>query len=148
MLEGTEDMTNLSYLNEVSLAVELSQSPNAEYPSSTRLQQLRQACCILFEHVIRAIPRSTPTLVSFWSQSIPSPLSRCIRPTWFKRMLASGKAMCVSTRPALIYLSTYQQCILFGYIQLEPHLFAIAEDAYRCMVRDKRNQTIIVSGER
>jgi myosin-5 len=32
-------------------------------------------------------------------------------------------------------------------VQLEPHLFAIAEDAYRCMIRDQRNQTIIVSGE-
>lgn len=31
---------------------------------------------------------------------------------------------------------------------LEPHLFAIAEDAYRCMIRDNKNQTIIVSGER
>ncbi|EPB90564.1 myosin ATPase [Mucor circinelloides 1006PhL] len=30
---------------------------------------------------------------------------------------------------------------------LEPHLFAIAEDAYRCMIRDNKNQTIIVSGE-
>lgn len=32
-------------------------------------------------------------------------------------------------------------------IQLEPHLFAIAEEAYRCMIRDGKNQTIIVSGE-
>ena len=31
--------------------------------------------------------------------------------------------------------------------ELEPHLFAVAEDAYRCMIRDKRNQTIVVSGE-
>ncbi|KAI9300839.1 P-loop containing nucleoside triphosphate hydrolase protein [Cunninghamella echinulata] len=30
---------------------------------------------------------------------------------------------------------------------LDPHLFAIAEDAYRCMIRDQQNQTIIVSGE-
>ncbi|KAK7207894.1 class V myosin [Myxozyma melibiosi] len=30
---------------------------------------------------------------------------------------------------------------------LEPHLFAIAEDAYRCMIRDEKNQTIVVSGE-
>lgn len=30
---------------------------------------------------------------------------------------------------------------------LEPHLFAIAEDAYRCMVTENRNQTIVVSGE-
>ena len=32
--------------------------------------------------------------------------------------------------------------------ELEPHLFAIAEDAYRCMIREQSNQTIIVSGER
>lgn len=31
--------------------------------------------------------------------------------------------------------------------ELEPHLFAIAEDAYRCMKRDNQNQTIVVSGE-
>ncbi|KAK9456339.1 P-loop containing nucleoside triphosphate hydrolase protein [Dipodascopsis uninucleata] len=31
--------------------------------------------------------------------------------------------------------------------ELEPHLFAIAEDAYRCMIRDSNNQTIVVSGE-
>ncbi|KAJ1914183.1 Myosin type-2 heavy chain 1 [Mycoemilia scoparia] len=31
--------------------------------------------------------------------------------------------------------------------ELQPHLFAIAEDAYQGMVRDKKNQTIIVSGE-
>lgn len=31
--------------------------------------------------------------------------------------------------------------------ELEPHLFAIAEEAYRCMIRDRRDQTIIVSGE-
>lgn len=31
--------------------------------------------------------------------------------------------------------------------QLEPHLFAIAEDAYRCMIRDAKDQTIVVSGE-
>ncbi|KAL1915213.1 uncharacterized protein VTP21DRAFT_7489 [Calcarisporiella thermophila] len=30
---------------------------------------------------------------------------------------------------------------------LPPHLFAIAEDAYRCMIREDKNQTIIVSGE-
>ncbi|KNE68519.1 hypothetical protein AMAG_12690 [Allomyces macrogynus ATCC 38327] len=31
--------------------------------------------------------------------------------------------------------------------ELEPHLFAVAEDAFRGMVRDKKNQSIIVSGE-
>ncbi|KAI9488412.1 P-loop containing nucleoside triphosphate hydrolase protein [Zychaea mexicana] len=31
--------------------------------------------------------------------------------------------------------------------ELEPHLFAIAEDAYRQMIREQQNQTIVVSGE-
>lgn len=31
--------------------------------------------------------------------------------------------------------------------ELEPHLFAIAEEAYRCMTREQINQTIVVSGE-
>ena len=32
--------------------------------------------------------------------------------------------------------------------ELEPHLFAIAEDAYTAMRKDGTGQTIIVSGER
>ncbi|KAJ3327689.1 Myosin type-2 heavy chain 1 [Blyttiomyces sp. JEL0837] len=31
--------------------------------------------------------------------------------------------------------------------ELEPHLFAVAEEAYRTMIREKKNQSIIVSGE-
>ncbi|TPX57088.1 hypothetical protein SpCBS45565_g08273 [Spizellomyces sp. 'palustris'] len=31
--------------------------------------------------------------------------------------------------------------------ELEPHLFAVAEEAYRSMIEDKKNQSIIVSGE-
>lgn len=31
--------------------------------------------------------------------------------------------------------------------ELEPHLFSIAEDAFRCMQRDNKDQTIVVSGE-
>lgn len=31
--------------------------------------------------------------------------------------------------------------------ELEPHLFAVAEDAFRSMQREKRNQSIIISGE-
>ncbi|CAI4238101.1 AIF_collapsed_G0000500.mRNA.1.CDS.1 [Saccharomyces cerevisiae] len=31
--------------------------------------------------------------------------------------------------------------------ELEPHLFAIAEEAYRFMVHEKANQTVVVSGE-
>ena len=31
--------------------------------------------------------------------------------------------------------------------ELEPHLFAVAEEAYRCMAQEGKNQSIIVSGE-
>ncbi|KAJ3288425.1 Myosin type-2 heavy chain 1 [Rhizoclosmatium sp. JEL0117] len=31
--------------------------------------------------------------------------------------------------------------------ELEPHLFAVAEEAYRALIRDKKNQSVIVSGE-
>ncbi len=31
--------------------------------------------------------------------------------------------------------------------ELEPHLFAISEESYRCMIREQKNQTIVVSGE-
>ncbi|OMJ18372.1 Myosin-2 [Smittium culicis] len=46
----------------------------------------------------------------------------------------------------------YSQDILEAYAgrmrgEMEPHLFAIAEDAYQGMIRDLKNQTIIVSGE-
>lgn len=32
--------------------------------------------------------------------------------------------------------------------ELEPHLFAIGEEAYSGMIRERGNQTVIVSGER
>ncbi|KAI8833690.1 P-loop containing nucleoside triphosphate hydrolase protein [Chytriomyces cf. hyalinus JEL632] len=31
--------------------------------------------------------------------------------------------------------------------ELEPHLFAVAEEAYRALIREKKNQSVIVSGE-
>ena len=59
----------------------------------------------------------------------------------------------------LIAVNPFQRVTLYGpeVIQaysgrrrgeLEPHLFAIAEDAYTAMSRDRMGQTIIVSGER
>lgn len=59
----------------------------------------------------------------------------------------------------LIAMNPFQRVTLYGpeIIQaysgrkrgeLEPHLFAIAEDAYTAMNRDGTGQTIIVSGER
>jgi len=59
----------------------------------------------------------------------------------------------------LIAVNPFQRVTLYGpeIIQaysgrrrgeLEPHLFAIAEDAYTAMRKDGMGQTIIVSGER
>lgn len=31
--------------------------------------------------------------------------------------------------------------------ELEPHLFAVAEEAYRAMMRGGKNQSVVVSGE-
>jgi len=50
-------------------------------------------------------------------------------------------------------VALYSQDIIQAYSgkrrgELEPHLFAVAEDAYRAMLRDNKNQTIVVSGER
>ncbi|RKO93119.1 P-loop containing nucleoside triphosphate hydrolase protein [Blyttiomyces helicus] len=49
-------------------------------------------------------------------------------------------------------LSLYGPEIMRGYSgqrrdQLDPHLFAVAEEAYRNMIKDNKNQSIIVSGE-
>lgn len=49
-------------------------------------------------------------------------------------------------------LNIYSSDIMRAYSgkrrgELEPHLFAIAEDAYRALIRDQKNQSIIVSGE-
>lgn len=58
----------------------------------------------------------------------------------------------IATNPFQRIDSLYTPDIIQAYSgkrrgELEPHLFAIAEDAYRCMLRDHNNQTIVVSGE-
>lgn len=58
----------------------------------------------------------------------------------------------IATNPFQRVDNLYTQDIIQAYSgkrrgELEPHLFAIAEDAYRCMLRDNKNQTIVVSGE-
>lgn len=58
----------------------------------------------------------------------------------------------IATNPFQKIDSLYSQDIIQAYNgktrgELDPHLFAIAEDAYKCMKRDNKNQTIVVSGE-
>lgn len=58
----------------------------------------------------------------------------------------------IATNPFQKVDQLYSQDIIQAYAgkrrgELDPHLFAIAEDAYRCMKEDGNNQTIVVSGE-
>ncbi|CUS20790.1 LAQU0S01e14708g1_1 [Lachancea quebecensis] len=58
----------------------------------------------------------------------------------------------IATNPFDRVEQLYSQDMIQAYAgrrkgELEPHLFAIAEEAYRLMKNDKQNQTIVVSGE-
>ncbi|CAK7901364.1 myosin-2 [[Candida] anglica] len=58
----------------------------------------------------------------------------------------------IATNPFQRIDQLYSQDIIQAYAgkrreESDPHLFAIAEDAYRCMKSDGENQTIVVSGE-
>lgn len=58
----------------------------------------------------------------------------------------------IATNPFQRIDQLYSNDIIQAYAgknrgELEPHLFAIAEDAFRCMKRDHKNQTVVVSGE-
>ncbi|OLL22261.1 Myosin-2 [Neolecta irregularis DAH-3] len=98
ILEATEDLTNLSYLNE----------PAVLNTIRTRYAQLQ--------------------------------------------IYTYSGIVLIATNPFQNMSQIYSQDIVQAYAgrrrgELEPHLFAIAEDAYRCMLRDNANQTIVVSGE-
>lgn len=98
LLEATEDLTNLSYLNEPAVL-----------------------------HTIRT------------------------RYTTARQIYTYSGIVLVAVNP-FIAVPLYSSEIVQTYAgrkkgELEPHLFAIAEDAYRCMIRDRRDQTVIVSGE-
>ncbi|ODQ52439.1 hypothetical protein SAICODRAFT_128837 [Saitoella complicata NRRL Y-17804] len=97
ILEATEDLTNLSYLNE----------PAVLHTIKTRYSQLS----IYTYSGIVLIAANPFAPVSLYGQEIV-------------QMYAGRRRG-----------------------ELEPHLFAIAEDAYRCMLRDETNQTVVVSGE-
>ncbi|KAH9816800.1 myosin-2 [Melampsora americana] len=98
LLEATEDLTNLSYLNEPAVL-----------------------------HTIRT------------------------RYTTARQIYTYSGIVLVAVNP-FIAVPLYSSDIVQAYAgrkkgDLEPHLFAIAEDAYRCMIRDRRDQTVIVSAK-
>ncbi|KAG0240728.1 P-loop containing nucleoside triphosphate hydrolase protein [Mortierella sp. GBAus27b] len=97
LLEATEDLTNLSYLNEPAVLANI---------------RTRYSLCNIYTY--------------------------------------SGIVLIAANPFARVNL--YSPDVIQAYSgrrrgELEPHLFAIAEDAYRCMIRDEKNQTIVVSGE-
>ncbi|KAN0062555.1 Myosin type-2 heavy chain 1 [Thecaphora frezii] len=97
LLEATDDLTNLSYLNE---------------------------------------PAVLHTILNRYSQ----------------RLIYTYSGIVLIAVNPFYGLSLYSPEIIQAYSgkrkgELEPHLFAIAEDAYRCMIRDVKDQTIVVSGE-
>ncbi|PWN25731.1 myosin V [Jaminaea rosea] len=97
LLEATDDLTNLSYLNE---------------------------------------PAVLHAILSRYSQ----------------RLIYTYSGIVLIAVNPFFALNLYSPEIIQAYSgkrrgELEPHLFAIAEDAYRCMIRDEKDQTIVVSGE-
>ncbi|NXT91718.1 MYO5B protein, partial [Anhinga rufa] len=49
-------------------------------------------------------------------------------------------------------LPIYEKDVIYAYngqntADMDPHIFAVAEEAYKQMVREEKNQSIIVSGE-
>ncbi|KAI9319339.1 P-loop containing nucleoside triphosphate hydrolase protein [Dichotomocladium elegans] len=75
-----------------------------------------------------------------------------IRTRYGQRQIYTYSGIVLIAANPFARVSLYEPDIIQKYSgrrrgDLEPHLFAIAEDAYRFMIRENSNQTIIVSGE-
>lgn len=97
LLEATEDLTNLSYLNEPAVLHAILNR------YSQRIIYTYSGIVLIAVNPFDAVKLYTPEIIQAYSGRMRG--------------------------------------------ELEPHLFAIAEDAYRCMIRDEKDQTIVVSGE-
>ncbi|CAG8571930.1 12_t:CDS:10 [Funneliformis caledonium] len=75
-----------------------------------------------------------------------------IRTRYLQRNIYTYSGIVLIATNPFSSVSLYSQDIIQAYSgkrrgELEPHVFAIAEDAYRAMLRENKNQTIVVSGE-
>lgn len=129
LLEATEDLTNLSYLNE---------------PAGETTHAKKTLDTIW--------PKLTHVLPSF-----PYPVLHTILHRYSLRQVYTYSGIVLVAVNPFSSLSVYESSIVQAYAgrrkgELEPHLFAIAEEAYRCMIGTSGepggNQTIVVSGER
>ena len=105
-------------------------------------------------HILTNLPVCTTSILRAEYTQYPSPLVlHTIRNRYAQHSIYTYSGI------VLIAMNPFQRVTLYGpeIIQaysgrrrgeLEPHLFAIAEDAYTAMSRDGTGQTIIVSGER
>lgn len=118
-MEYTDDLTNLSYLNE---------------PAGT-LWIIGYVCVCVFYAKQQLVVLNT------------------IRTRYMQRLIYTYSGIVLIAVNPFDRVALYDPDIVQQYSgkrrgELEPHLFAIAEDAYRCMIRGQVNQTIVVSGER
>lgn len=85
--------------------------------------------------------------------SICTSVLNTIRTRYMQRIIYTYSGIVLIAVNPFDRVSLYEPDIIQQYSgkrrgELEPHLFAIAEDAFRCMIREQSNQTIVVSGER
>ncbi|KAI8343918.1 P-loop containing nucleoside triphosphate hydrolase protein [Chlamydoabsidia padenii] len=94
---------------------------------------------------------STDDLTNLSYLNEPSVL-HTIRTRYENRIIYTYSGIVLIAANPFARVSLYDPDIIQQYSgsrrgDLDPHLFALAEDAYRCMIRQQQNQTIIVSGE-
>lgn len=120
MLESTEDLTNLSYLNEPAVL------------NSIRTRYTNRAQIYTYSGIVLVAVNPFSAVPLYGNELVQA--------------YAGKRKGEVRSKP-IFTRKSYQVLMHYYSTQLEPHLFAIAEEAYRCMIRDGKNQTIIVSGE-
>jgi myosin-5 len=76
----------------------------------------------------------------------------CIKQRYFNDTIYTYSGLVLVAVNPYCRLGLYEEELIEAYAgknrgELEPHLFAVAEDAYRSMLRDGANQSIVISGE-